>query len=405
MCLLLSIVIQTANILGIFTDPFEFDGDYGKEVNSVRQKVFEELISREAMARNLTDPEVRARMGKEFVSEEEISAFQNNLTLQAIQEEKEYGPTLRELVTPELIKEINSRQIDLKASGFTDYDYGKILNFIERYKGQKNFRFLRNNPSALLTLDKVLRDQAARDGIPFDLPILGSTEQLLGSNSLELKLNLIKAVFTEKTFHLTKPQESIRQSLNKLNCDYLKDFFGTAAKTCDLDCFSSASSQVFFYWMYQALNLQLISTDQEMIEKVNQVKHRFSQTLGNSAGRAKRFKEKLVASGTEVLFTQEGDALVPQILINDGLFIPVHSQNLMVVLRSDAWEADYTVLPIESYEGFQSGKINLILAKRKGSGERFLLASCHGNSTKAEDGRLQISLVMEKFHELSDGNL
>ena len=49
--------------------------------------------------------------------------------------------------------------------------------------------------------------------------------------------------------------------------------------------------------------------------------------------------------------------------------------------------------------------MNVILATRKDSCQKFLLASCHGHSTKPEDGRLQITLVMEKFHELSDGNL
>jgi hypothetical protein len=43
----------------------------------------------------------------------------------------------------------------------------------------------------------------------------------------------------------------------------------------------------------------------------------------------------------------------------------------------------------------------VILATQKGSGAKFLLAAAHGNSTRAEDGRLQISKIMEKFQELS----
>ena len=46
MSLLIPIVIHTANILGIFTDPFEFEGDYGPEVNPIRQQVFELVVSR-----------------------------------------------------------------------------------------------------------------------------------------------------------------------------------------------------------------------------------------------------------------------------------------------------------------------------------------------------------------------
>jgi hypothetical protein len=45
------------------------------------------------------------------------------------------------------------------------------------------------------------------------------------------------------------------------------------------------------------------------------------------------------------------------------------------------------------------------LATKKDSGQRFLLASGHGHSTRSEGGRLQIQLVMEKFHQLSDGSL
>lgn len=39
MNLFLSIVIHTENILDIFTDPFEFEGDYGPEVNPTRSLI------------------------------------------------------------------------------------------------------------------------------------------------------------------------------------------------------------------------------------------------------------------------------------------------------------------------------------------------------------------------------
>lgn len=393
--LLLSIVIHTANILGIFNDPFEFEGDYGPEVNPTRQQVFELIVSREALVKNS--------------SEKEESDYRNFLVMQAINEEREYGPTLSQLVTPVLIGEIKKKQTDLKESGFTDSDFEDILYFIERYKDQKVFRFLRNNPSELLSLDKTLRDKAAREGNTFDLPILGSTKPLEGKNSFELKRNLIEKVFTKETFAITKSRNLIKQSLSKLNEDYLKEFFGEKANNRDLEIFSSPSGQVFFYWMYQALNLHLISTNPEMITQVNKVKDMFARTLGDPTARANTFKDKLIASDCGVLFTQESDALVPQVLINDGLFLPVDPQNLqdgtLVLLRSDLWEPDYQVIPVENYDGFKTGRMNVILATRKGSDQRFLLASCHGHSTKSEDGRLQISLIMEKFHQLSDGNL
>lgn len=409
MNLLLSIVIHTGNILGIFTDPFEFEGDYGPEVNPTRHQVFELVVSREALAKNLSDLEIRQKMNNGNATEQEVNVYKKFLVLQAVNEEKAYGPTLGELVTPELIEEIKKYRGNLSNSGFTESDFTDILTFLERYKDQKIFRFLRNNPSELLSLDKALRDKAARDGKIFNLPILGSTKLLEGKNSFELKKNLISSVFTEEVFSLTKPQDNIKQSLKKLNIEYLREFFGESANNRDLEVFSSPLGQVFFYWMYQSLNLELISSNHEMIAQVNKVKDIFGRTLGNPIARANVFKDRLIASDSVVLFTQESDALVPQILTSDRLFQPVDRQNpqdgTLILLRSDLWEPNYEIISIENYEGFKAGRMNVIHATRKNSGQQFLLASCHGHSTKSEDGRLQIQLIMQKFHQLNDGNL
>lgn len=406
---LLYIVVQTANILGIFTDPFEFEGDYGSEINPTRQQVFELVVSREALAKNLSDSQILMLMEQNNATEQGTSDYRKFLVTQAINQEKEYGPVLSELVTPELIEAIKKKQIELIGSVFTDSDFNEILSFIAKYKDKKVFRFLRNNPSELLSLDKILRDKAAREGKIFDLPILGSTKSLTGKNSLDLKLDLIDALFTKETLALTKCQNPIKQSLEKLDQDYLKSFFGETATNQDLLRFSSRAGQVFFYWMYHALNLHLIAVNPEMIEQVNKVKHVFASTLGNPAARANALRMKLIASDSGVLFTQESDALMPQTLIEDGLFLPISHQNpkdgTFVLLRSDLWEPDYEVISIAGYDGFNEGKLNVVLAKSKGSDQRFLLASCHGHSTKSEDGRLQISLIMEKFRQLSDGKL
>ncbi|MDP1880028.1 MAG: hypothetical protein Q8K60_03705 [Parachlamydiaceae bacterium] len=409
MNLIMSIVIQTANILGIFTDPFEFEGDYGPEVNPIRSKVFEQVVSKEALSKNLSDTEIRKLLKEDDVSEEIVKEYRNLLVAQAISEEKEYGPTFSQLITPELIEELKNQQTELQKSGFSSSDLEAILLFIEHYKDQKAFRFLRNNPPEILSLDKALKDKAAREGKKFDLPILGSTRFLEGQNSFELKKNLMKAVFNKETFASTKPQDSIKQSIKKLNKDYLNNFFGDAANNQDLEAFSSSAGQVFFYWMYQSLNLHLISADSDMIEQINKVKEIFATTLGDPIARAIALKGKLIASGSEVLFTQESDALVPQTLTNDGLFLPVDHQNLqdgtLVLLRSDLWEPDYEIIAIEGYEGFKTGRMNVILATQKNTGQKFLLASCHGHSIRPEDGRLQISLIMEKFYQLSKGDL
>jgi hypothetical protein len=409
MNILLSIAIQTANILGIFNDPFEFEGDYGPEVNPTRQQVFELVVSQEAMAKNLSAFEVKQKMNHPEATQEEVKTYKQLLVIQAIQNEKEHGPTLAELMTAELIEKINTKLSSLKDFELRKMEFENILNFIDQYKTQKIFHFLRNNPPELLSLDKTLRDQAAREGKEFDLPILGSTQLLDGITSVELKKNLLDTVFNQETLDLTKPPENIKQALSKLDNDYLKAFLGQSANNTDLEVFSTPLGQMFFYWMYQSLNLELVASQPALISQINIVKKVFADTLGNPVARATGLKDKLIASNTGVLFTQESDALVPQILANDGLFLPVDSQNqqdgTLIILRSDIWESNYAIVPIDGYDGSKTGRLNVILATRKDSGQRFLLASGHGHSTRAEDGRLQIQLIMEKFHQLSDGSL
>lgn len=378
MNLLLCLVIHTANVLGSFNDPFEFEGDYGPEVNPVRQKVFERVVSKEALSKNFTDL--------------------------AIAKDRQHGPVLSELITPDLMNALIEKQQELQRMGFSATDLKNIIDFINRYKDQKIFYFLRNNPPELLSLDKILRDQASREGRIFDLPILSSTQSLGGRNSEELKMDLLRKLFTEEIFKVTKSEDILRKALAELDDTYLEQFFGQECHKQDLQVFCTPAGQIFFYWLYQALNLHLISEDVRMIEQVNKVKELFADTIGDPRVRAEAFKEKLIAAGSGVVFTQESDTFVPQALLKGERFLPVDKQNpqdgTFVFLRSDLWEADYTVLSLKGYDGYGKGRINLILATRKQSGEKFLLASAHGNSTRPEDGRLQISLVKEKFEFL-----
>lgn len=364
----LSIVIHTANILGIFTDPFEFEGDYGAEANPIRQKVFERVVSKEAISKNLSDSEVQKIMLENQVVGQTIPEHREKLIAEALRRDQAYGPLLSELITPELIYELTRKQKELQGVGFTPDDLDQMLSFLQCYGEQKAFYFFRNCPKELLSVDKKLRDKASREGRSFDLPILSSTQILTGRTATELKKELLNALFTEEK---------------------LKD---------------TAPYKLFFYWAYQALNLQLVSENPEMIEQINRVKTIFLQTIGNPQARAARFKEKLIEAHSQLLFTQECAREVVQALTKDGLFLPVEGQNpqdgCFVFLRSEMWELDYEVISIEGYAGFREGRMNVILATQKETGTKFLLASCHGNSTQAEDGRLQIALVMEKFHQL-----
>lgn len=389
MNLFLCITIHTANILGIFTDPFEFKGDYGSEANSTRQKVFEKTVAKEAIAKNLTDSEIRKLLQNRNADDEEVKNYRDFLTAQAIEQDLEYGPILSELITPALIEELYQKQKTLQDSKFSENDLKNILEFLKSHENEKIFYLFRHNPPELLNLDKILRDKASSEGKKFDIPILSSSQKLEEKNSLELKKHLLNYVFTKEILNLTKSQESLQNILPG-----------------DLKLLSSPAGQAFFYFAYQALNLHLISEDPNLIKEINTVKEIFAKTLGNSEARAVNFKEKVLAANSAVIFTQESDLFVPKALTENGPFLPIDNQNpqdgCFIFLHSDIWEPNYELIEINGYEKFKEGKMVVVLATQKKTGQKFLLASCHGHSTKPEDGRLQISLVMEKFHEFSE---
>lgn len=369
MNLLLSIVVITSNVLGSFNDPFEFQGDYGPEVNPTREKVFELVVAK--------DPA----------------------------HDLQHGPTLSELITPELIASLADKQTALANAGFSSEDLAKTLQFINRYGDQKVFYFFRNNPSDLMSMDKILRDKASREGKPFALSILSSTEPLIGSNAEELKKQLLNQLFIEENLQAAKPPSLLVQAIHSLPSDYLKQYLGDQADNADLATFTSPAGQLIFYWIYQSLNLHLIAQDASLIPQINKVKEIFAQTLGNPEVRAEMLREKLVQANASVLFTQESDTFVPEALTKDGLFLSAEKQNLLdgtlVFLKSIDWDENYEVIAIDGYEGALKGRLNVILAVNKASGKKFLLASAHGNSTRPEDGRLQIRLIKEKYDQLS----
>src|ERR1700753_1531193 len=100
---LLSLVVFTANILGSFNDPFEFDGNYGEELNPIREYVFEQVVSKETLASNLADAEIAHLIGDKNPSAEEIGRYRQTLVVNACQLDREHGPALQDLVSPDLI--------------------------------------------------------------------------------------------------------------------------------------------------------------------------------------------------------------------------------------------------------------------------------------------------------------
>ena len=396
-------MVTTANILGRFDDPFEFAGDYGEENNEIREKVFNQLVSKEALAKNTPKEKLAALMAKSTITQELYIADN-------IKEDENNGPSLKEVVTPELLALLAEKQKKLKK--FTQADLDAIHNFVTKYGNQKIFRFLRNSPPALLKLEQNLKDIASDNGKSFDLPIVGSKTILTGKTGFVLKKNLANSLFTDEVINQASPTfvdkkddnkiKPITVHIDNLKPAFLRDFFNNGDNK-DLYPFCTPAGLVFFYWLYQALNLELIAQEL-LIDEVNDVKKSFALSLGDPNKRALAFRKKLVDVDTKVLFLQEADKQTRDILTKDALFLGTRKQNTqdgtVVLLASDFWQPAYDVIPFDNYARYKTGGLTAILARQKNTQQLFLLASGHGHSVQTEDGREQIQVVVKKLEQL-----
>lgn len=379
---LLMLIIATANILGAFNDPFEFDGDYGPSMNPAREKVFELLISQEMRWKNATHEEVLMQIGTEVTTPENLQSTRQALIDQGRKNDLQHGPTWAELINPEMFTELRSIQMDFTSPLFTAEDIAQFEDYVQRHGLEKVFPHMRNSSSSLLNYDKLLKDKASREGKLFDLSIVSSSAPLIGNDANHLKLHLLRQLFTEENLQLTQP---------------------LAALPDESKTFMSPAGQLFYFWAYQALNLHLIAQEPGLIEAVNQVKAEFAKNLGNPQERAKLFKEQVLIHDIGVLFTQESDLLTQDQLLDGETFFPLEGQNradgTLVFLRKDTW-TNPEALTLDQYPGFAKGRVNLVLATHAQSGTLFLLASAHGNSTNPQDGRNQISAIVAKYQAL-----
>ncbi len=79
--------------------------------------------------------------------------------------DREWGPLFSELVDEKMVAALVRKQQEM-GQDFDAENLDAILRFLKRYAHRKAFYFLRNNPSELLSLDKILRDTASREGKP-----------------------------------------------------------------------------------------------------------------------------------------------------------------------------------------------------------------------------------------------
>lgn len=396
-------VVTTANILGAFDDPFEFAGDYGEENNEIREKVFDLIVSKEALAKNLSKEALADLVAKSTITQAIFIA-------DSIKEDKDHGPTLKEVVTPALFEQIKTKLLQLKTD---QNDIDALARFVTKYGNEKIFYFMRNNPPDILKLEKALKDDAADKGKSFDLPVLGSKRILTGKNALELKKNLANYVFTQEVLSKANPTfvdkkdenkiKPITVNIDKLKPDFLRGFFKNGDNK-DLYALCTPAGLAFFYWLYQSLIFDLIAEDRSLIDEINTVKTKFAASLGDPKKRAAVFRQRLIAADSKLLFTQEADKYTRDSLMQDDLFLPIGKQNTkdgtMILLRSDFWEPEFEIIPFNEYAKYNAGKLTAILATPKESQQKFLLVSGHGHSEQAEDGREQMQHAVKKLAQL-----
>ena len=386
-------IVFTFNSLGSFNDPFEFAGDYGAQANQTRDYVFEKVVSKEALAKHLTDQELQQLVGSDLAPES-LQAYRQVLIQLAAFKDQSHGPTLGEVIDSNLLNLLLIKQTELAAQGFTQDQFNQILRFIADHRDLKLFSFFQTLPPQFLSLDKKLKDFYLQKDQAFPLPILSSTVPFQGSNKWELKQNLFNQLFTLPHFNLALTTNSIHNSPSSLLDHSLPQ-----------DLAFSPAGQLFIYGLYQAMLIDLVAEEEEeIIRQINKTKQHFHENLSDPFMRANWVKTQLQETETSVFFVQESNQELVQALTKDGSFWPVDKQNSLdgtfVFLKTKDWEPNAQIISIEDYEGYSKGRLNVLLATRKETQEKFLLASAHGHSTNAEDGRHQIFKIKEKWNKL-----
>jgi hypothetical protein len=388
---ILSLAIYTINVLGHFDTPFEFAGNYGEEINEIREKVFQEVVPHTALASHLE--------GEDF----------QKLLEEAILRDQNFGPTLGEVFTEELVLQLKEKQTEFASFGFSSEDLDAILAFKDKYKDKKIFRLVRSYPQQLALLQEILWSTRFKNDLLKTIPVLDSSLLLKGDSIDALKQNLLNSLFTEEIFELAK--KNVKQpNFSAPDTPGLEEYLpGLQAE--DLDVFlKTPAGRILYYCLYHSLILQLaVQDDPAMIEKINQVKRFFANTLGNSKVRAAMTQEKILQGNASVVFTQESDETFRTLLCENG-FHPVSNKEgslqndqdgTLVFLKNDVWDRNYEVISIDpSHYNNKKGAVNIVHAVHSATRQHFLLAAAHGNSNHAKDGRDQIKLIKGVFDEL-----
>lgn len=178
------LIVYTINILGSLSSPFEFDGDYGPELNQIRSEVLDLVLPHELKVQmELQAPDLKMN-GDQLLAD-------------AALRDAHYGPTLNEIVTKRHLDQLRKKQQEI--SSFSNIELEEMIHFVNTHGEKHLFKFL-NSVSFFLGLDKALMDVAAQNNELFTLPILGSLGKLSGDSPHEFTSNLLSTLFNEETF-------------------------------------------------------------------------------------------------------------------------------------------------------------------------------------------------------------
>ncbi len=336
---LASALYTTLNILGIFFNPFEFEGDYGEEVNALREPIFERVLPARALNAHLEANGVARRFPAEY--------------------DQSRGVKVSEMADKKILKKLKKRQTELGEKHFPYFSYLEITSYIYSYGNERLYPLVTDAPKDLRGFDKKIVAHYAALGKEFDLPVLGS----LGPISKDSKEKLFDLLFTKENLKTAHP------------------------------------AQIFFYWLYQAQMLDLL--DDNLISKANRVKAIFKESLGNSTWRSEKIASDLTERKPDAIFTQECNLLTRQKLIANGYLFPNNQptqDGTYIFLNPDIWQSAKS---IQNHPWSEKGTLSILHATRH-DGTKALLAAAHGNSKDPEDGRKQIAHLAKLAQEMGN---
>jgi len=390
-----AIRVATLNFLAILSDPFEFAGDYGTFINSVKAEVNEALIGKATP--------------KHMKKEKD-----------AIAEDLNKGPKLKNVITGklwgEIVAHIQAKNADPSCKKKWNMSHVQAVgNFIQAHGEEKLFYAMRNLPEPFLKLDANFRIADKKKPEGFRAPIVSSPAVIQGASAQESTLNLVdyllersdtldlakggvreqqkldlnrlklkkpskqqianakadkanskatkeQTEFAEAVLNWTQPtQEQIENAKREIkqieddNANALAALQKCAGKrklpVNELACFSNRDGtnpegEALAFILYHAYNFALLrQKDKEdraagrntLTDRVNQAKMEFREFLGDTYKRGLAFAKKFVKQEVDLAVVQEPDANFVRAMLENG-FVATDRENVDGIwkLRTDS---------------------------------------------------------------------